>query len=96
MTNLTMEDLAKMVQGVIKEATEKHQKLNEEYYSFSDETVKNLWGIISACNAICDKNQHTQEDGYEPDPERGYEDDAFLYKWAEKVMNEASSWLRRP
>lgn len=48
--------------------------------------------IISAANNICNKLSYTQEDGYEPDPEIGYYDNAYLYKWAGKVAEDAYDW----
>lgn len=49
--------------------------------------------IYKAANNICNKLSYTQEKGYEPDPESGYYDDAYLYKLAEKVARDAADWL---
>lgn len=51
--------------------------------------------IISAADNICNRLSYTQEEGYEPDPESGYYDSAYLYEWAEKVVDEVGDWLRR-
>ena len=50
--------------------------------------------IITAADNIRNKLSYTQEDGYEPDPETGYYDNAYLYEWAEKVADDAADWLR--
>ena len=49
--------------------------------------------IISATENIRNKLAYTQEEGYEPDPETGYYDNAYLYEWAERVERVADSWL---
>lgn len=49
--------------------------------------------IITAADNIRNKLSYTQEDGYEPDPESGYYDSAYLYEWAERVERGADSWL---
>lgn len=51
--------------------------------------------IISAADNIRNRLSYTQEEGYEPDPESGYYDSAYLYEWAEKVADHAADWLRR-
>lgn len=53
---------------------------------------EDLETIYKAANNIRNKLSYTQEDGYEPDSETGYYDNAYLYKWAEKVAEDAYDW----
>lgn len=53
---------------------------------------EDLETIITAADNIRNKLSYTQEEGYEPDPETGYYDNAYLYEWAEKVANDAYGW----
>lgn len=53
---------------------------------------EDLETIYKAANNIRNKLSYTQEEGYEPDPETGYYDNAYLYKWAEKVAGDAYDW----
>ena len=73
------------LRGIISESL---KNIMRETRSIEEE----LETIYKAANNICNKLSYTQEDGYEPDPEIGYYDDAYLYKWAEKVADDAYDW----
>jgi len=68
------------------------KKVLKESHSMELEAA--LQDICRASSLIRNKTEYTQEEDYEPDYEIGYNDAAYLHKWASEIEEQASEWLR--
>ena len=82
---------ANKIKALIREAVK--NALKEDYHNCSDEFYDAMVNLAKSAEKIMDYLSFTQEDGYEPNDERGYEDSFYLYKWAEDVFIRAQAWI---
>lgn len=68
------------------------KKVLKESHSMEIEAA--LQDICRASSLIRNKTEYTQEEDYEPDYEIGYNDAAYLHKWASEIEEQAGEWLR--